>query len=113
MTDRGDRCGVLGRYGEVGSDCLRPRDEEAYRRRGQGVVDGQRLPRLRQSQGQDRTYLLLGQAQPRPAGDQDGQARTPAEEVRDQRRRLDDLLEVVEHKQQPLVAYQGRDPVEE
>ena len=55
-------------------------------------------------QARDRVLLLARDVQHGPARDDDLDVRRGAEQVGDDRGRGDDLLEVVEHEQQPLVA---------
>ena len=54
-----------------------------------------------QTERRHRAFALAGEAQPHPAGDQNLQVRAGGEEGGDERSRLDHLLEVVEHQQQP------------
>ena len=54
----------------------------------------------RELQGRNRELILTGDVERRPAGDQNLDIRTVGEEVGDERRRIDDVLEVVEHQEQ-------------
>jgi hypothetical protein len=76
---------------EPGSDRARALDEQHF-----GVVLGQRL---------DRVALLRFEMQRLATRDDDLRVRRRRQQRRDRRRGLDDLFEIVEHHEQPLVAY--------
>ena len=62
-------------------------------------------------QGWDGELMLAGDVEWRPAGDQNLDIRAVGEEVGDERRRVDDVLEVVEHQEQasrPQIGAQRR-----
>ena len=65
----------------------------------------------RELQGWDRELILAGDVERRPAGGENLDIRTVGEEVGDERRRVDDVLEVVEHQEQasrPQIGAQRR-----
>jgi hypothetical protein len=51
--------------------------------------------------------VLAGDSQPGPARNQDRQAGAPAKQLRHQRRRLHDVLEVVQQEQEFLLTEEG------
>ncbi len=96
--DLGDGRGVLVGEGEVGLDGLGALDEEA-----DGVDPGQLLGqqrRIGQRQGRHGHDPLGREAQRLPAGGQDRDPGAGGQQPRDERGRLQEVLEVVQHQQQ-------------
>ena len=100
-ADLRHRRGVLRRKGEPGPDRLRPLDEEPHRfvveelfRRGR--IHG------RQRQRRHRVLALGPQPERQPAGGQHSEGRGGREQLADEGRGRNDLLEVVQHQEQPL-----------
>src|SRR5581483_10372271 len=88
-------------------DRTRPRREQPNRVVRDDLLEG--ACRARRRQRGDRVLVLGGQPQRRAAGRQHAEAGRAAEELRDPRRRVDQLLEVVEHEQERLRAELSRD----
>ena len=95
----GHRGGVLGREREGGMDGLGPLDEQRDRRAlGEGL--GRReLRGIGQLERGDREAVLAVEPQDLPAGDHDGRSRAGGQQLADHRRRVQHLLEVVQHQQ--------------
>ena len=58
-------------------------------------------------------FALAAEPQPKPARGQDRESRAGGEQVDDEGRGVDDLLEIVEHEQEVLVAQEGREAGDE
>jgi hypothetical protein len=110
-TDLGDGGAVRLRQHEVEANGLGAVDEEAHR-----VALGQLrgwAGRVGEGQRRHGDDPLHGEAQRLAAGDQRPQPGTGRQQARDQRRRLDDLLEVVQDQEQRLVAQGCGQPLDD
>jgi hypothetical protein len=85
---------------------LRAIDEELHRFRGQGVVQPYGGP-FRELHRRYRELMLAGDSQRRAAGGQDLDCRRAGEEIGDERGRVDNVLEIVEHEEQTFGAEEG------
>ena len=83
---------------EAGHDGLGTLDEELDRLDAVELGEG-RLVRLRDPEGRHLVLALRRQVQPRPARDDDAQRSPEAEQSSDERRSVEEMLEVVEHEQ--------------
>ena len=103
VADFGHRRGALVRDGKVGPDlgsALHEEPDGSYRRE---ALHGLGVGGIGEVQWRDRQFVLAPQPQPRPAR---GQTFRPAVALRrspDERCSLEQVFEVVEHEQQPLV----------
>ena len=105
-TDRTELRGVVAGEVEAGIDGLRAPDEQLDGRRGGGVaVAGQRERR-------HRVPALTVEVQRGPAGREDRGVGAPLQEFSEERHGREQVLEVVEHEQQPPVADVAGDGVE-
>ena len=89
-ADEGNGRGILGGRDEVGHDARHAIDEEL----GRVGLDG-----ARQAEGRHRIEVLARQPKLRLAGGDDRQARGAGEQLGQQRRRVEHVLEVVEDEQ--------------
>src|SRR5205823_9134754 len=81
-----------------------PLDEERDRRHLGEVLERRQVVEVGQLERRDRELLFAAQVQRRPGGDEGFEARRGREQLGDQRRRRDDLLEVVQDQEERLVA---------
>ena len=106
-AELGDRVGVqLGEL-EVGPCVARASDEEPYRLRAPEPVDLERARRVGKLERGDGVDPLFGDVERRAAGDEERQAGCTREQLGEHRRRVEHLLEVVEHEQRPPAAQRG------
>ena len=112
-ADRLDLAGVVVREGKTGLRGLGSAHKEPHRRRPAGALGIGAFRGRRQGQWWQREGVLAGDAQHGPAGDQAGQPRTGGEELHDQRRGVDDVLEVVQDEQRMLAVQDGGNPLGE
>src|SRR4051812_4889810 len=90
--------------GEAGNDRLGSRREELHCRSLVEMTLCGGSIRVRQCQWRYGNFVFAREAEPHPARDQHLQMRARAKEMSEERRSLDDLLEVVEHEQEAPVA---------
>ena len=92
---------------EVGPDVARASDKEPYRLRAPETVDLERARRVGKLERGDGVDPLFGDVERRAAGDEERQAGCTREQLGEHRRRVEQLLEVVEHEQRPPAAQGG------
>ncbi len=97
-TDRRDRDRVRIGEGELGAGGPAARHEEA-RGGGSGDIDRARLPGIGHSQRRQRELVLAGEAQRGPARHQDPQPGAVRQQIGDERRGLQQVLEVVQDEE--------------
>src|SRR5262245_40935909 len=104
MTDLCDRRSVLVGDDEIRLDVQRSLDKEFDRGvlgKGRG---GRQVPQVGHRQGRYDELLLAAEVEWRPAGDQHLQPGRRGQQVSDEGRRVQDLLEVVEQQQELFLA---------
>ena len=104
VADGRHRPGVLIRKREPGVGRPRPVDEEPNRGDPGQLVRRWQPVRVGHRQRGHRHNAFAGEPQRGPAGGQNRQARAPAQEIGGQRRRVEQVLEIVENQQQVAVA---------
>ena len=104
LADRGDGACVGGVEGEVWADRASALDEEIHRGDGGQCRYGGRLGGGGQRKWRERIFVLAAQAQRRAARREDFDAGAGGEEIGDQRRRWEQVLEVVEQQEHRFVA---------
>jgi len=108
-----DRANIALGQGEAGNDRLGPCREELHRRRLVEIRICAGTFGARQGQWRYWNFVFTREAEPHPARDQHLQVRTRAKEMSEERRGLDDLLEVVKHEQDAPVAQVRPQPVDQ
>ena len=102
-ADLGHRRGVGVVHPEVGLDRQGALDEERHGGILRQGLDGRQVPGIGQVERGHRELVLAAEPQHHPAGHQALQARAGRQQLRHQRGRRHDLLEVVEHQQHLLI----------
>jgi hypothetical protein len=111
MANLGHRGGVGRGHREVGFHGSRPLDKEADRLELKHLLERRQLLWIRQQKRQKRVLLLARAVQRRAARHEHFRSWSRGEETRDQRRRLEDALEIIEDQQQPFCAdHRGQAP---
>ena len=111
-ADRRDGRCIDCRDGEVDLDRARPVDEQPHRLVPAELIVGRhRLPRQRERWDRDVVFAI--DTQQRPARHQDLEPASARQQLGDQRRGLEHLLEVVEHQQEVPVVQEALQGVEE
>jgi hypothetical protein len=111
LHDFNDIREISGVDGEARLRGLRPLDEEPN---GGRLDPGCRVPIVpccRQRQGAEGNLPFRGEPQADATGDQDFQPRAVEKEFTQQRRRVDDLLEVIQHQQELQVSEGAEEPL--
>ena len=100
LADRRHRGRVLRGYGKVILRRTGPRGEESHRIVLTEVLDGREVSKIRDRKGRDAHIMLTVDTQHRSARDEDLESRARGEEIGNERRCGQEMLEVVENQEQ-------------